>query len=83
MIRMMQSILQDDLREDYRKQQLQIVETISREELDALAAKHIDADAMITIVVCDKDSILPQPEGMPFNIVEVDDQVMPVARENQ
>jgi len=68
-------ILEYDLDESFVDQQNEILEAIDKDELDALARKHLVMEDMIIVVVGDKQSILEGPEGLEglgYEIVEMD-----------
>jgi zinc protease len=66
-------ILVYDLDESYVDEQNEILESIGKDELDALARKHLKMDDMIIVVVGDKASILPDLEGLGYEIIELDE----------
>jgi len=72
-------ILTYDLPDDFVEQQQRILEEITEEQLDALAAEHLAAPAdMILVVVGDKETILPSLEEMDYTIVELDADGNPI-----
>ncbi|MGI9201721.1 MAG: M16 family metallopeptidase [Woeseiaceae bacterium] len=66
-------ILIYDLDESFVDEQNEILESIGKDELDALAKKHLTMEDMIIVVVGDKASILPGLEGLGYEIVELDE----------
>ena len=48
-----------------------LVQTISKDELNALAAKYVDPNSMQIVIVGDKETVLPQLSEFPYPIVEV------------
>lgn len=66
-------ILVYDLDESFVDEQNEILESIGKDELDALAKKHLNMEDMIIVVVGDKASILPGLEGLGYEIVELDE----------
>jgi zinc protease len=66
-------ILEYDLDESFVDQQNEILEAIDKDELDALARKHLVMEDMIIVVVGDKQSILEGLEGLGYEIVEMDE----------
>ena len=72
------NILRYDLSDDYVDEQKAILANLSKEEVDALAAKNLRWDEMIMLVVGDKAQILPKLEGFGFPIVELDADGNPV-----
>ncbi len=65
-------ILTYDLPDDFVDQQNAILADIGRDELNALAAKHLTLDDMILVVVGDKASILPGLQALGHPIIELD-----------
>lgn len=66
-------ILEFDLDDDFVDVQKEILAAIGQEEINQLAAEHLDMDEMIIVVVGDKAQILPQLEGLGYEIVELDE----------
>ena len=66
-------ILVYDLDEGFVDEQNEILASIGKEELDALAAEHLAMEDMIIVVVGDKATILPDLEGLGYEIVELDE----------
>ena len=71
-------ILTYDLDDDFVSVQNRILEEIGQEELNNLAAEHLNMDDMIIVVVGDKASVLPQLEDLGYEIVELDVEGRPV-----
>jgi zinc protease len=71
-VRFLSQIMTYDLPDDFVDQQNSILANISKEELNALAAKYLTLDDMITVVVGDKASILPGLKALGNPIVELD-----------
>jgi len=65
-------ILVYDLEDDFVDVQNEILAAIGQDELNQLAAKHLNMDEMIIVVVGDKQVILPQLEKLGYEIVELD-----------
>ena len=65
-------IMSFDLAPEFVDQQNQILANISKQELNELAAKHLDLNQMITVVVGDKASVLDSLKPLFDNIVELD-----------
>lgn len=65
-------LLTYELKREYRDKQSEVITTISREELNALAAELLSVDEMQIIVVGDKEVILPQLETLGRPIIELD-----------
>lgn len=66
------NILDHNLPADYVDQQNNIIKNITKEEIDALAKKWINADKMNILVVGDKARILPALQKLGYEIVELD-----------
>jgi len=75
-----ENILSYDLPEDFIDEQKTILAGITAEELNALAAKHLNQDEMIAVVVGDKNAILPELETLGYEIIELDEEGKPVER---
>jgi len=71
-VRFLGQIMTYDLPDDFVDQQNAILTNISREELNALAAKYLKLDDMIMVVVGDKAKILSGLEALGHPIVELD-----------
>ncbi|MGI9271430.1 MAG: M16 family metallopeptidase [Woeseiaceae bacterium] len=71
-------ILEYDLDESFVDEQNEILAAIGKDELDALARKHLTMEDMIIIVVGDKSVILPDLAGLGYEIVEMDANGMPI-----
>jgi len=72
-------ILDYELDEDFVSEQADILGSIGKEELDAVASRHMTMDDMIIVVVGDRETVLPQLETLGYDIVEVDDSGAPLA----
>ena len=59
------------LKKGYRTEQLQIINRISKDEINALANKYLQTDTMQIIVVGDKKTVLPQLKSLNMPIVEL------------
>jgi zinc protease len=66
------NILDHNLPADYVDQQNNIIKNITKEEIDALAKKWINADKMNILVVGDKAKILPTLQKLGYEIIELD-----------
>ena len=62
-------ILEHDLTPDFVKQRSQIVESISAEEINALAKQHLQLDEMIIVVVGNSEVLKPQLEALGYEVV--------------
>ena len=71
-------ILEYDLDVGFVDEQNQILAAIGKDELDALAKKHLVMEDMIIVVVGDKVVILPELQGLGYEIIELDANGMPV-----
>lgn len=65
-------IIDYDLPADFADQQNKIIASISKDELNKLAAKYIDADKMYILLVGDKAKIQPGLQRLGYDIVELD-----------
>ncbi len=64
-------IVEYDLPADYVKQQMAILKSISKDEIDELAKKYLDIKKMNILLVGDKKTILPGIQNMGYEIVEL------------
>ena len=71
-------ILDYDLDESFVTEQADILASIGKDEIDSVAARHLDMDEMIIVVVGDKATVKPQLEELGYEIVEVDDKGVPL-----
>ncbi|SIT81607.1 M16 family metallopeptidase [Pontibacter indicus] len=71
-------ILRYDLKKDYVSKQTQILNNMTKQEIDALAAKHLPADKMHIVVVGDKKTVLPELQKLNYELVELDTNGNPV-----
>jgi zinc protease len=71
-------ILEYDLDVGFVDEQNQILAAIGKDELDALAKKHLVMEDMIIVVVGDKAVILSELQGLGYEIIELDANGMPV-----
>jgi zinc protease len=62
------TILKYDLESDYTEKQNEILKNLTKEEVDALAAKYIDASKMAIIIVGDKETIYEGLSKLPYEI---------------
>ena len=65
-------ILEYNLPGDYVDQQNKIIQTISKDEINRLAGKYIDANKMYILLVGDKAKIQPGLQRLGYDIVELD-----------
>jgi len=59
-------MIQYDLPADYVKKQNQILQTISKNEIDGLSKKYLDIEKMNILLVGDKKKILPGLQTMGY-----------------
>jgi zinc protease len=71
-------ILRYDLKKDYVSKQTQILNKITKQDIDALAAKHLPADKMHIVVVGDKKTVLAELQKLSYEVVELDNYGNPV-----
>jgi zinc protease len=62
-------ILEHDLSADFVKERNEIVNNISKEEINALAKKHLDLSEMIMVVVGDAKTLKPQLQALGYPVV--------------
>jgi len=62
-------ILEYDLTADFVKKRAEIVETISADEINALAKKHLNIKDMILIVVGNSEVLKPELEALGYEVV--------------
>jgi len=67
-----------DLPDDFIDEQNEILENITKAEIDALAADLLNVDDMILVVVGDREVVLPDLEALDFPIVELDEDANPL-----
>ncbi|MDO1445732.1 pitrilysin family protein [Rhodocytophaga aerolata] len=65
-------IIQYNLDKDFVKKQNEILKNITKEEIDALAKKHLPIEKMNILVVGDKASVKPGLEKLGYEVVELD-----------
>ncbi|PRY11937.1 zinc protease [Pontibacter ummariensis] len=65
-------ILEYNLSKDYVKKQTDILHNITKQEIDALAAKNLPVNNMHIVVVGDKKTVLPKLQALNYEVVEVD-----------
>ena len=65
-------MIQYDLPADYVKKQNQILQTISKADIDGLSKKYLDIERMNILLVGDKKKILPGLQAMGYEIIELD-----------
>jgi zinc protease len=70
--RFLRRILRYNLPADYTDRQNEILQGISKEEIDAAAKKWLNPDKMSILVVGDSEQILTQLESLGFEIVRLD-----------
>lgn len=63
-------ILEHDLTADFVKERNKIVANISKEEINALAKKHLDLSQMLMVVVGDAKILRPQLEAIGYQVVD-------------
>jgi zinc protease len=65
-------IQQYNLPADYVRKQTEILNTIPKKEIDAIAQKYLDVNKMNILLVGDKETILPGLQKLGYEIVELD-----------
>ncbi|MGJ8679966.1 insulinase family protein [Paraglaciecola sp.] len=71
-------IMTYNLDKSFKEQQNSILANISQQELNALAAKHLKLDEMITVVVGDKAKVFESLKPMFTNVVELSPEGNPL-----
>ena len=71
-------IVDYDLKKDFVQKQTDILNNITKQEIDALAAKNLPVDKMHIVVVGDKKTVLPKLEALQYEVVEVDADGNPI-----
>ncbi len=72
------NMLRYNLDADYVAKQNQILQNITKEEINALAKKYLPVDNMSIMLVGDKASIKPGLEKLGYDVVELDPEGAPV-----
>ncbi|WP_427450922.1 M16 family metallopeptidase [Litorimonas sp. WD9-15] len=67
-----------DLEPDFVDEQADILEAMTKAEIDALAAKHLDLDEMIMVVVGDKATVYDEIAELGYKMVEIDADGNPI-----
>ncbi len=68
----MSNILSYDLPDNFVDTQAKIIKTITKEELNQLAKKHLDFDSMLKLVVGDFKTLKPKFEELGYKVEEVE-----------
>jgi zinc protease len=71
-------ILEYNLPADYIAQRTQILNTINKQQIDAVSKKYLDVNKMNIVLVGDKAKILPGLQRLGYEIVELDANGEPV-----
>ena len=69
--RFLRQLLSYGLEKGYREAQLDIINNIDKESIDALAKQYLNLDKMQIIVVGDKAKIMPQLNALSMPIIEL------------
>jgi len=67
-----------DLEPDFVDEQADILEAMTKAEIDTLAAKHLDLDEMIMVVVGDKATVYDEVAELGYKMVEIDADGNPI-----
>jgi len=67
-----------DLDPSFSDQQNDILQGMSKSEIDALAAKHLNIEDMIMVIVGDKEVVFDEVKALGFPIVELDEDGNPI-----
>ena len=65
-------MLEYNLPADYVTKQNQILNTIAKKDIDAVAKKYLDVNKMNILLVGDKQKILPGLQRLGYEIIELD-----------
>ncbi|MHA6248190.1 M16 family metallopeptidase [Pontibacter sp. CAU 1760] len=65
-------IIDYDLKKDYVKQQTEILNNLTKKDIDALAAENLPVQNMHIVVVGDKKAVLAKLQNLPYEVVELD-----------
>ena len=68
-------ILHYDLDKSFVDDQNEIINTITQQEINALAKKHLPIDQMNILVAGDKESVKPGLEALGYEVIELDPRV--------
>jgi len=74
-------MMEYDLESDFIEKQNEILASVGKEELDALAKKHMTIDNAVIVVVGDKATIYDSLSELGYEIVELDADGAPVAEQ--
>lgn len=66
------NIIRYNLDKNFVAKQNEILKNMTREEINALAAKHLPVDNMHIVIVGDKEAIKPGLEKLGYEVIEVD-----------
>ena len=69
-LRFLAQILEHQLTPDFVKERSEIVKNITKEEVNALAKRHINLDEMIMVVVGDAETLKPQLEALGYQVLD-------------
>ena len=69
----LESLIRYGFPADYPQQQLEIVQNITKEEIDALASEYLDVNTMFVYVSGNKEKVLPGLKRLGYEIIEVDE----------
>ena len=67
-----------DLKPSFIDEQAEILQGMTKADIDALARKHLNLDEMIMVVVGDKAKYMDEIEALGYTVVEVDADGNPV-----
>ncbi|MEW6983915.1 M16 family metallopeptidase [Colwelliaceae bacterium 6471] len=71
-LRFLAKILEHDLTPDFVKERSVIVDTITKEEINALAKQHLNSQEMLIVVVGDAKALRPQLEALGYEVIDHD-----------
>ncbi|WP_299821639.1 pitrilysin family protein [uncultured Pontibacter sp.] len=71
-------IIEYNLSKDFVKKQTDILNNITKKDIDALAAKHLPVNNMHIVVVGDKKTVLSKLQALNYEVVELDTNGNPI-----
>ncbi|MEM1176206.1 MAG: pitrilysin family protein [Pseudomonadota bacterium] len=78
-INILSQIIEYDLDDNFIEVQNEILASVGKEELDALARKHMGIDNAVIVVVGDKATIYESLQELGYEIVELDTEAQPIS----
>ncbi|MEM9690861.1 MAG: insulinase family protein, partial [Pseudomonadota bacterium] len=78
-INILSQIIEYDLDDNFIEVQNEILASVGKEELDALAKQHMGIDNAVIVVVGDKETIYDSLKELGYEIVELDTEAQPIS----